>query len=303
IPASRILPLALTSRWAMVASGTRKARAISAVVSPPSSRRVSATWTPGSSAGWQQVKIRRSRSSRTAPSSAGSSRAWTRAAWAWRSARDASRRRRSMALLRAVVMIQPAGLGGGPVAGQRCTAAANASWTASSATSMSPKGPARTDTARPYSARNTRSTSAAARAGTPASVLDLALERPHLDGEGGRPGELAGPGEGGVQVGGLDDGEPADVLLALGEGPVGGEDLAAAGPHHRGRARRVQPAGEHPGPGRLELLVHRVQVAVDPLQLLGRESGPVGLVHAEQVLLHRAGPPWVVSGRPSGRWR
>src|SRR5512132_1764482 len=269
----------------MVASGTRKARAISAVVSPPSSRRVSATWTPGSSAGWQQVKIRRSRSSRTAPSSAGSSRAWTRAAWAWRSARDASRRRRSMALLRAVVMIQPAGLGGGPVAGQRCTAAANASWTASSATSMSPKVPTRTDTARPYSARNTRSTSAAARAGTPASVLDLALERPHLDGEGGRPGELA------------------DVLLALGEGPVGGEDLAAAGPHHRGRARRVQPAGEHPGPGRLELLVHRVQVAVDPLQLLGRESGPVGLLHAEQVLLHRAGPPWVVSGRPSGRWR
>ena len=35
----------------MVGSGTRKARAISAVVSPPRSRSVSATWAPGASAG------------------------------------------------------------------------------------------------------------------------------------------------------------------------------------------------------------------------------------------------------------
>jgi len=41
------------------------------------------------------------------------------AAWACRSSRDASRRSRSMARLRAVVMIQPAGLGGSPAAGQR----------------------------------------------------------------------------------------------------------------------------------------------------------------------------------------
>ena len=44
-----------------------------------------------------------------------------------------------MARRRAVVMIHPAGLGGSPVSGQRCTATAKASWTASSATSMSPK--------------------------------------------------------------------------------------------------------------------------------------------------------------------
>ena len=50
-----------------------------------------------------------------------------------------------MPLLRAVVMIQPAGLGGGPASGQRATAATKASWTASSATSMSPK--VRTSTA------------------------------------------------------------------------------------------------------------------------------------------------------------
>src|SRR5216683_2114793 len=46
ILASRILPLARTSLCAIVASGTRKALAISAVVSPPRSRSVSATWTP-----------------------------------------------------------------------------------------------------------------------------------------------------------------------------------------------------------------------------------------------------------------
>ena len=43
----------------MVGSGTRKARAISAVLSPPSNRRVGATWAAGPSAGWQQVKMSR----------------------------------------------------------------------------------------------------------------------------------------------------------------------------------------------------------------------------------------------------
>src|ERR1700733_12312595 len=57
----------------MVASGTRNARAISGVLSPPISRSVSATCAAWPSAGWQQVKISRSRSSVTGPSSAGSS--------------------------------------------------------------------------------------------------------------------------------------------------------------------------------------------------------------------------------------
>src|SRR6266487_2470790 len=56
----------------IVGSGTRKARAISVVLRPPSSRSVSATWAPGARAGWQQVKIRRSRSSLTAISLGGS---------------------------------------------------------------------------------------------------------------------------------------------------------------------------------------------------------------------------------------
>ena len=43
----------------------RKARAISSVVRPQTSRSVSATWASGGRAGWQQVKISRSRSSST----------------------------------------------------------------------------------------------------------------------------------------------------------------------------------------------------------------------------------------------
>ena len=57
---------------ARVGAGTRKARAISSVVSPQTVRSVSATCASGASAGWQQVKISRSRSSPTGSSMAAS---------------------------------------------------------------------------------------------------------------------------------------------------------------------------------------------------------------------------------------
>jgi len=63
MPALLIFRLARTSRWAMVGSATRSACAISVVVSPASVRSVSATRASSGSAGWQQVKISRSRSS------------------------------------------------------------------------------------------------------------------------------------------------------------------------------------------------------------------------------------------------
>jgi hypothetical protein len=63
--ASRIFAFARTSRCAIVGSDTRNACAISGVVSPPSSRSVRATWAGIASAGWQHVKISRSRSSCT----------------------------------------------------------------------------------------------------------------------------------------------------------------------------------------------------------------------------------------------
>jgi hypothetical protein len=51
MPASRILRLARTIRCANVASGTRNAEAISAVVNPPTNRSVSTTCVSRSSAG------------------------------------------------------------------------------------------------------------------------------------------------------------------------------------------------------------------------------------------------------------
>src|SRR5438445_4934700 len=67
--ASRIFCLARTSRCAIVGKGTRKLRATSSVVSPHKVRSVSATCASSASAGWQQVKISRSRSSPNGSSS------------------------------------------------------------------------------------------------------------------------------------------------------------------------------------------------------------------------------------------
>ena len=66
---ARILAFARLRRWATVASGCRKARAISSVRRPHTSRSVSATWAAGARAGWQQVNIIRSWSSSTGTTS------------------------------------------------------------------------------------------------------------------------------------------------------------------------------------------------------------------------------------------
>ena len=70
--ASASVRFARTMRCATVGSGTRNARAISSVVSPPSRRSVSATRASVESTGWHVMKIRRSRSSPTSSSSAAS---------------------------------------------------------------------------------------------------------------------------------------------------------------------------------------------------------------------------------------
>src|SRR5207244_3454336 len=83
----------------------------------PGSGRVKATWCSARNAGWQQVKMSRSWSSRTGPSSAKSSApgpfdALATAPNCSRSSRPrVERRRASIARFRAVVTIHPAGLG------------------------------------------------------------------------------------------------------------------------------------------------------------------------------------------------
>ena len=124
-------------RRLMAVSWTRNALAISGTVSPPTIRRVSAIRASIASAGWQQVKTRRSRSSSMTPSGSGASALDSISASWCLLARLASRRIRSMALRSAVTVSHAPGLGGTPSAGQRSTAAANASAVISSAMSRS----------------------------------------------------------------------------------------------------------------------------------------------------------------------
>jgi hypothetical protein len=140
--ASRIFALARTIRCASVGGEVRKARAISSVVRPHTSRSVNATRASGGSAGWQQVKISRSRSSsmpwpsRSAGSTLASScRAISACAASWRE----RRRSASIARNRPAEMSQARGLAGTPSRGHCRTAAAKASCSASSARSKSPR--------------------------------------------------------------------------------------------------------------------------------------------------------------------
>src|SRR5205809_3429581 len=139
--ASARVRFARTMRCATVDSGTRKARAISGVVSPPSRRRVSATRASVESTGWQEMNTRRSRSSPTGLSSAASrsgaapscrASSSCPSASCFRSSR-LSRGRASIARCFAVAMSQAPGLSGIPDSGQRSSAATRASCARSSA--------------------------------------------------------------------------------------------------------------------------------------------------------------------------
>jgi hypothetical protein len=116
MPASLILRFARVSRRFIVSGSTRKARAISSVVSPPSARSVRATCASSASAGWQHTKISSSRSSGKSVSSTSCSSASGRSSSLVFSARVRSRRMRSSARRRAVVVSQAPGLSGVPSA-------------------------------------------------------------------------------------------------------------------------------------------------------------------------------------------
>jgi len=123
-------------RWAIVASGTRKAAAISLVVSPPTARSVRGMADAGVSDGWQHMNIRISESSRPGAGSGGVSD--HEAARSSRRRRASSLRYRSAIRRDATRMSQPNGLSGSPSTGQVVVAARRASWVASSAAAKSP---------------------------------------------------------------------------------------------------------------------------------------------------------------------
>src|SRR5690606_9290494 len=140
--ASASLRLARTMRCAMVGSGTRKARAISPVLSPPSSFSVSAMRDSGGSTGWQAMSMRRKRSSPTSVSRTRSMSGMSVSSCSWASdwcfsAASFSWRQRSTARRFAVVISQAPGLSGTPCRGQVSSAVSSASWARSSASETS----------------------------------------------------------------------------------------------------------------------------------------------------------------------
>ena len=158
MPAATILDLVRVSRFATVASGTRNARAISAVVSPVRLRSVSATRPSIGSAGWQHVKISRRRSSSI--SSASSNIVSSPASSPICSsscAPRASRRSRSIARLPATVVNHAIGRCGTPAAGHFRTASTNASCAHSSARSQLPVRRISAATMRPHDSRKAAS--------------------------------------------------------------------------------------------------------------------------------------------------
>ena len=236
------------------------------------------------------------------PTSVGSSSgACRRTASAWRSSRVDSRRMRSIARLRAVVMIQPAGLGGSPVSGQRCEGDHEG---------VLDRLLGEVDVAEEADQGGHRSSRLGAedpldvgRAGRrmPGQSLGLVLEGPDLD----RAPQAALPSaaqlQGGVEVGGLDDPEAAELLLGLGEGAVGGEDLAAlVASTTVAVSAGCRPPANTQAPCVLELGVEGVDGGEHLLHLvLGGIVLALDHVHGEQVLRH-VGSSWF-GARPRRR--
>src|SRR5712671_3271338 len=248
IRASLILRLARTSRWAMAGSPIRKARATSSVLRPPSSRRVSATWASRARAGWQQVKISRSRSSGKVSSTGLGEDAVSLeyAISACLAANVFARRRRSIALWRAVETSQARGLPGTPSRGHFSTATAKASCSTSSARSKSRRSRIRVARARGRSSRYSvsKSMGAARQSKPPGGVWRRLLDgrrghdRTHFDRARARGRDAGGELDRLVEILGLDEVEAAQLLARLREGAVGGDRLAVLDAHGgRGRDR------------------------------------------------------------------
>src|SRR5881628_2173071 len=300
--AARILALARTSRCAMVGAGTRNAFAISSVERPPSVRSVRATCASVASAGWQHVKIRRSRSSGTGASSSSANSSMCRAISSCFCARRARRRSRSIALWRAVETSQAAGFPGVPDIGHCSSAAANASWSDSSATSKSPSRRMSVARIRPYSVRKMSSMPMTAwwksySTGRP-RARDRLLRRPHPDGPHlDRVAPLQQRVAGGdrerlVEVLDLDDAIAAQLLLGLGERAVGRDRPAVLQPQGGGGAGQVQRIARLEDAVLPEALAVLDRLVVDCFPLLLRHLSPQLLVSVHEQHVAHAGCPF-----------
>jgi hypothetical protein len=148
-------------------------------------------------------------------------------------------------------VIQAPGLGGSPSPGHLRRARANASCTASSATSMSPKMRIRVATDRPDSSWKIRPTAASSTLGPASASASRTLsgpwfvpERANLDRSPDDGGGLGRPCERGVEVLSGHDVKAAEVFLRLHKGPVGRQHLAAGHAHDGCSVRFGQAAAD-----------------------------------------------------------
>src|SRR4051794_26239082 len=181
---------------------------------------------------------------------------------------------RSIARRRAVTESQAPGLSGTPSRGQVATAAANASWTASSASWKSPTCRISVASTAARSSRNARSMSADGSSGPvrPRSPIGptSAPDRPDLDRAIGGAGDLLRPLERAVEIGRLDHEVAREQLLRLGERPVGDLRLAVAHPDGRRRVGPLEAVVRDEGAGRVEVLRELRPLRTLGLELLGR---------------------------------
>src|SRR5580658_468401 len=271
-----ILDLARTRRLAMVGSGTNKARAMASTSRRASVRKAKATWASRLRAGWQQVKIRRSMSSRSSLSvsialttssisSFARSLPHRNAAVSLSGLAD-SRLRRSSALRRATTVSQARGFSGIPEVGQAPRAAIVASERASSATDRSPNWRTRVpSTLGPSSLSTLTRASAASTAGRLGVVW---RDRAKLDLAPPSGRDLDRPGDRLVKIGRLQHEVAGQDLFCLGVRTVGQHHVAAPtarngdGGRHRHRVKRLT-AAHHPSFGS----------PPSELRVLGRELG------------------------------
>src|SRR6266850_5465106 len=250
--ASVSVRFARTMRCAIVEAGTRKARAISSVVRLARSRRVRAARGSGARTGWQETKIRRSRSSSTSSALGMFRSAMALSCWAAISRPSSSclrssrslRRRRSIARCFAVAMSQAPGLSGTPDSGHCSSAATSASCARSSARPTS-----RTTRVRPAMSRGASILHTASMAPCVSVPVTDDLLAYFLDQAVAVADDLAetlGPLDRLFARLDLDQREPARQLLRLGERPVGHGQLPPGVADPRGGW--CQPAGREQDP-------------------------------------------------------
>src|SRR5262249_2403286 len=225
IPEARILRLARTSRCPIVVGGTRNACAMRAASSPSTVCSISGVCRAGSIAGCAQTKSSSTRGSgNTSPlasaAAASEARRWTQS---WYSSRTRRRRAWSTRRCRAAVSNQASGCFGIPSIGHEASAETRASPKASSAPATSRVSEQRYASRRPYDARATASTVPRAspiRSGLHDHVMSGDVHRSDLDRARGGRGATRGPVECGVEGRQVEDHEPTELVLGLGEGTV-----------------------------------------------------------------------------------